>query len=138
MDQAAIRLSEARLAKAHCNAILNKDPKARVVTYGDMNDTRRTPPISALIGRSNSKTHLADVFVKDSQQELWTHYWSYQQIYSRLDYVLTSNSLTSEVDMENSYICDPKDWNIASDHRPIMVTFRPQPKEAVETETPEK
>lgn len=127
-DQAEIRLCEARLAKTHCDAILTADPDARVVLYGDMNDTRKTPAISALLGRSNSKKHLADVFVKDSRDQIWTHFWSYQQLYSRLDYVLASRSVHPEIDMENSYISDPENWNEASDHRPIMTTFRSNPE----------
>ncbi len=124
MDQAQIRLNEARLAKAHCDAILAAHPAARLVLYGDINDTRRTPPISTLMGRSNSKTHLSDIFVKDSRGHLWTHYWSYQQQYARFDYVFTSRSLIPEIDMENSYISDHARWEEASDHRPIMVTFK--------------
>ena len=122
-DEAEIRLNEARLAKEHCNAILAKAPNARLVVYGDMNDTRKTPPLSALMGRSNSKNYLGDVFLKDSRQELWTHFWSYQQSYSRFDYVLVSNSIKDEVDMENSHITDLPNWNEASDHRPLLVTF---------------
>ncbi len=123
MDEAEIRLNEARLAKAHCDSILAADPEARIVVYGDMNDTRKTPPMSALMGRFNSKNYLGDVFVKDSRDHLWTHYWSYQQQYARFDYVLTSRSILPEVDMENSYVSDTPNWNEASDHRAVMVTF---------------
>lgn len=122
-DEAEIRLSEARLAKAHCDAILADDPDARIVLYGDMNDTRKTPPMSALMGRSNSKNFLGDVFTKDSRGHLWTHYWSYQQQYARFDFVLVSNSIKPEVDMNHSYVGDPDNWNEASDHRPVIVTF---------------
>jgi endonuclease/exonuclease/phosphatase family metal-dependent hydrolase len=122
-DEAEIRLSEARLAKAHCDAILAADPDARIVLYGDMNDTRKTPPMSALMGRSNAKNFLGDVFTKDSRGHLWTHYWSYQQQYARFDFVLVSRSIKPEVDMNHSYVGDPDNWNEASDHRPVIVTF---------------
>jgi endonuclease/exonuclease/phosphatase family metal-dependent hydrolase len=122
-DEAELRLNEARLAKAHCDQIVAEDPAARIVVYGDMNDTRKTPPMYALMGRFNSKNFLEDVFVKDSRGHLWTHFWSYQQQYARFDFVLVSRSVKKEVDMEKSYIADPDNWNEASDHRPVVVTF---------------
>ena len=122
-DEAEIRLNEARLAKAHCDRLMAENPEAHIVVYGDMNDTRKTPPMSALMGRSNSKNHLGDVFIKDSRGHLWTHYWSYQQQYARFDYVLTSKSLSPFIDMSRSYVSDTDNWNEASDHRATVVTF---------------
>lgn len=122
-DQAEIRLNEALLARAHCEAIMAKDPNARLVVYGDMNDTRKTPPLAALMGKFRTPTYLGDVFVKDSRGELWTHYWSYQQSYSRLDWVLVSPKVYPFVHQEKSYVVDRENWNEASDHRPIIVTI---------------
>lgn len=123
-DQAEIRLNEALLARAHCDAILAKDPNARIVLYGDMNDTRKTPPLAALMGKYKAKDYIGDIFAKDSRGHLWTHYWSYQQQYSRFDWILVSPSVYPEVDMENSYIVDPDNWNDASDHRAVLATFK--------------
>ncbi len=122
-DQAEIRLHEARLARAHCDAILAKDANARIVLYGDMNDTRKTPPLAALMGKYQSKDYIGDVFAKDSRGDLWTHFWSYQQQYSRFDWVLVSRAVYPEVSKEHSYIADPANWNDASDHRAVVVTF---------------
>ncbi|MGC6464129.1 MAG: endonuclease/exonuclease/phosphatase family protein [Akkermansiaceae bacterium] len=122
-DEAEVRLNEARLARAHCNAILKKNPEARIVLYGDMNDTRKTPPLSMMMGNRNSDNYLEDAFLKDSRGHIWTYYWSYQQQYSRFDYALLSRSLKAEVDWEKSYIVDPDTWLDASDHRPLMLTF---------------
>ncbi|MEJ6580290.1 MAG: hypothetical protein QNL68_10880 [Akkermansiaceae bacterium] len=122
-DEAELRLNEARLAKAHCDAIIEEDPEARIVLYGDMNDTRKTPPLSIMMGRSNSNNYLEDAFVKDSRGELWTHYWSYQQQYSRFDFILLSKTIKPEIDWKKSYIADPPNWFEASDHRPVIVTF---------------
>jgi len=123
-DQAEIRLNEARLAREHCEALIAKDPGARLVVYGDFNDTRKTPPLAMLMGKFRSPTFLGDVFVKDSREHLWTHFWSYQQQYARFDWVLVSPSLAPLVDIEQSYIVDPEIWNDASDHRAIMVTLK--------------
>ncbi len=123
-DQAEIRLNEARLTRAHCEAIMAKDPNARLVVYGDMNDTRKTPPLAALMGKYKTPTYLGDVFVKDSRDHLWTHFWSYQQQYARFDWVLVSPSVYRDVDQDLSYISDRDNWNEASDHRAIVVTLK--------------
>ena len=123
-DQAEIRLNEARLAREHCEAILEDNPSARIVVYGDFNDTRKTPPLAMLMGNYKSDTYLGDVFVKDSRGHLWTHFWSWQQQYARFDWVLVSRPLYPAVDQDHSYIVDPDIWNDASDHRAILVTFK--------------
>ena len=123
-DQSEIRLHEARLAREHCEAIMARDPDARIVVYGDFNDTRKTPPLAMLMGKFRSDTYLGDVFVKDSRGELWTHFWSWQQQYSRLDWVLVSPSVFPVVDRDHSYIVDRPSWNDASDHRAIVVTLK--------------
>ena len=122
-DEAEVRLNEARLARSHCDAIIEKNPTAGIVLYGDMNDTRKTAPLAMMMGRSNSDNYLEDVFIKDSRGELWTHYWSYQQQYSRFDFILVSKTLKSAIDWKKSYIADPPNWFEASDHRPAIVTF---------------
>lgn len=123
-DEAQVRLNEARLARQHVLAILEKDPKARVFLYGDMNDTRKTPPLSAMMGQYRSENYFGDVFLKDSRDHLWTHYWSYQQQYARFDFILASPSLLPKVDLEKSYIVDPPNWFEASDHRALLITIK--------------
>jgi endonuclease/exonuclease/phosphatase family metal-dependent hydrolase len=123
-DQAEIRLNEARLAREHCDAILAEDPNSRIVLYGDMNDTRKTPPLAMLMGKYKSDTYMGDVFAKDSRGHLWTHFWSYQQQYARFDWVMVSPALYPDVDKDNSYIADPDIWNDASDHRAVVVTLK--------------
>ncbi len=123
-DQAEIRLNEARLAREHCDAIFDEDANARIVLYGDMNDTRKTPPLAMLMGKYKSDTYMGDVFAKDSRKHLWTHFWSYQQQYARFDWVMISPAVYSNVDKENSYIADPEIWNDASDHRAVVVTLK--------------
>ena len=123
-DQAEIRLNEARLAREHCEALMKEDPDARIVVYGDFNDTRKTPPLAMLMGKFKSETYLGDVFLKDSRDHLWTHFWSWQQQYARFDWVLVSPAVYPHVDMDHSYIVDPEIWNEASDHRATLVTFK--------------
>ncbi len=123
-DQAQARLNEARLTRRHCLSIFEKKPNARILLYGDVNDTRKTPPVSALMGHNGAPTFLNDILVKDSRGHIWTHYWAHQQQYARIDYVFTSPSLRPHINRDKSYIADPPNWFQASDHRPIIITIQ--------------
>ncbi len=123
-DQELIRLNEAMLTRKHADAILEKDPKAKIVVYGDFNDTRRQPAVKKLKGHYRAKVYLEDLMLRDSRGDLWTHYWDYQHQYSRFDYVLVSRALKPQVDFKSSFILDPKNWFKASDHRAILTVFK--------------
>lgn len=120
-DEAVIRLNEARLMRSHIKDILEKAPETKVMVYGDLNDTRRTDPIKAVIGRKNSKTGLDIIPIADEDGVTWTHHWGYQDIYSRIDWVFTSSALTPFIDKKGSFIPIGKDVTLASDHRPTVV-----------------
>ncbi|MGJ8697233.1 MAG: endonuclease/exonuclease/phosphatase family protein [Verrucomicrobiaceae bacterium] len=122
-DQAMMRLNEAQLLRKHCDAIISKNPNARLIVYGDFNETKGEAPIAAVRGLRDSPGFLDDVWAKDSRREFWTHYWKYQDQYARFDYVFFSRSMKPEMDFKNSYIVDPIDYYDASDHRAIMVTL---------------
>ena len=123
-DQEVIRLNEARLLRRHLDSILLADPAARVVLYGDFNDTRATPAIKAITGNYNSPTYMTAIPAKDSNHEAWTHFWALNDIYSRIDYVMTSPALKPDVDFKASKLIDDADWNDASDHRAILAIFK--------------
>jgi endonuclease/exonuclease/phosphatase family metal-dependent hydrolase len=123
-DQEAIRLNEARLLRRHVDSILKTDAAARLIVYGDFNDTRATPAIKQITGKYNDPTYLTAIPAKDSNQEAWTHYWSINDIYSRIDFIMVSKELRSEVDFPASRIIDDVEWETASDHRPLMAIFK--------------
>ncbi|MEO8613916.1 MAG: endonuclease/exonuclease/phosphatase family protein [Luteolibacter sp.] len=123
-DQEAIRLNEAHLLRRHLDSIIQADPAARVVLYGDFNDTRATPALKAITGNYNSPTYMTAIPANDSNNEAWTHYWALNDIYSRIDYVMTSPALKPDVDFKASKIIDDADWNDASDHRAILAIFK--------------
>ena len=124
-DQELIRQNEARLLRNHMDAILEEDPSAKLVAYGDFNDTIKSKALSILRGRSNSKKHMPDFYFKDSRGELWTYFWDYQDAYSRFDYVLFSRSLRPHLVGKKSAIVDDEAWNQASDHRALMLVLKP-------------
>ncbi len=123
-DQEAIRLQEARLLRRHVDSILAKDTNARLVVYGDFNDTRSTPAIKAITGNYNDPTYLTAIPAKDSHGEAWTHHWALHDIYSRIDFVMVSRGLRSDVDFPAAKIIDDADWDKASDHRAILAIFK--------------
>jgi endonuclease/exonuclease/phosphatase family metal-dependent hydrolase len=123
-DQEAMRTHEARLLRRHLDAILTRDPDARVIVYGDFNDTRSTPPIKALTGRYNDPTYLTAIPAKDSRGHAWTHHWALNDIYSRIDFVMVTRGMKPDVDFQAAKIIDDEDWSAASDHRPVLAIFR--------------
>jgi endonuclease/exonuclease/phosphatase family metal-dependent hydrolase len=123
-DQEAIRLNEARLLRKHVDTILASDADARLVVYGDLNDTRSTPAIKAITGNYNDPTYLTAIPAKDSRDEAWTHHWALHDIYSRIDFVMVSRGIQDDVDFQAAKIIDDADWAKASDHRAILAIFR--------------
>jgi endonuclease/exonuclease/phosphatase family metal-dependent hydrolase len=123
-DQAEMRLHEARLLRRHVDAILGKDPQARLVVYGDFNDTRATKTIKTITGSYNDPGYLTAIPLRDSRGHAWTHHWATHDIYSRIDFITVSQALRREVDFKSSYIIDDPGWEQASDHRPAVAIFR--------------
>lgn len=123
-DQEAIRLNEARLLRKHVDSILAADPAARLVVYGDFNDTRATKPIKMITGDYNDPTYLTAIPAKDSNQEAWTHFWEINDIYSRIDFIMVNKALKEDTVFEAAKIIDDADWKEASDHRPILAIFK--------------
>ena len=123
-DQEAIRLNEARLLRRHVDSIFTTDPEARLIVYGDFNETRSMAPIKTITGKYNDPTYLTAVPVKDSHQETWTHFWAINDVYSRFDFVMISKAMKKETDFKASRIIDDAEWIDASDHRPVMALFK--------------
>ncbi|MDP0489929.1 MAG: endonuclease/exonuclease/phosphatase family protein [Verrucomicrobiota bacterium JB023] len=123
-DQELIRQSEAQLVRDHAEQILAQNPDEMLLVYGDFNDTIKTKSLSILKGHYKARNHLADYYFTDSRGELWTHFWNYQDVYSRFDYILHTRNLRALIDGENSYIVDHEDWRTASDHRALLMTIK--------------
>lgn len=123
-DEEAIRLNESRLLRRHVNSILATDADARLIVYGDFNDTRATPSIKAITGNYNDPTYLTAIPAKDSRDHAWTHHWALNDIYSRIDFIMVSRGLRPEVDFQAAKIIDDADWEQASDHRAVMAVFK--------------
>lgn len=123
-DQAKMRLQEAHLLRRHLDKILSTMPDTRLIVYGDFNDTYRSNTLRAVTGSAAKNLRITPIYLKDSQGEAWTHHWSGEDIYSRIDFIMTSAALRREVDFKASRIIDDTLWSKASDHRPMLAVFR--------------
>lgn len=120
-DQKLMRRNEAHLLRKHTEAILRQNPDTKLLLYGDFNEDKAEPSIVEIEGVSGMELSMNRINLKDSRGETWTHYWEFQDVYSRLDYFFVSRPLQSYVDKRASYIYDPPDFYDGSDHRPIVL-----------------
>ncbi|MBE7497263.1 MAG: endonuclease/exonuclease/phosphatase family protein [Verrucomicrobiaceae bacterium] len=123
-DQNQMRRNEARLLRRHLDGIFSAAPGARILAYGDFNEHRNEPAIDTIIGDRRSETEMTDLWLKDIHGEVWTHFWDAADTYSRLDYLFTSRLLRPHLDLKRSFIYSARDFDKASDHRPIVTTIR--------------
>jgi len=123
-DQAEMRLNEAHLLRDHIDSILTSDAAAKLVVYGDFNDTRASPAIKLIQGTYNHPNYLTPLPLKDRNGEYWTHFWDREDVYSRFDWIMVSQPLKPEVNFEASRIIDEPEWDKASDHRPVMLLLK--------------
>ncbi|BDS05626.1 hypothetical protein NT6N_06660 [Oceaniferula spumae] len=123
-DEEMIRRNEAYLLRKHIDEILTADPKANLMVYGDFNDTKRTKTVYAVKGRSNSSKRLEMLEVPDSRGELWTHHWTREDIYSRIDFCMVSLALSPHIEREECKLLDPSYWDVGSDHRALLVLIK--------------
>jgi TatA/E family protein of Tat protein translocase len=99
-DQAQMRRNEARLLRKHLDSIFTKEPGARILAYGDFNEHRNQPAIGEVMGSPRtSDTAMQDVWLKDKDGEVWTHFWDAADTYSRLDYCFASRLLRPHIDL---------------------------------------
>jgi len=123
-DQEMMRRNEAYLLRRHLDQIFKNDMQAKLLVFGDFNDTKRSRTIYNIQGRTNSATRLELLNVSDSRGELWTHHWSREDIYSRIDYCMVSQSLTPHIHKDACKLLDPDYWAVGSDHRAMLVIIR--------------
>ena len=91
-DQSLMRRNESLLLRQHIEDILDSAPGTQLLAYGDFNDTKRSRAVATIRGRTNSKSYMKMVELEDSRGENWTHRWQHEDIYSRIDFELTSPS----------------------------------------------
>ena len=124
-DETLMRLNEARLAREHLDRILAEEPGVNLLVAGDFNDIRIEPPIKTLQGGFGGGGYLKALGLADENGFTWTHYWSFADVYSRFDYALFSEGLAGELNRDLCRIYHWKNWEKASDHRPLVISLIP-------------
>jgi endonuclease/exonuclease/phosphatase family metal-dependent hydrolase len=122
--EALLRRNEAKLFRRHLVEIMEKDPTANLLVYGDFNETKDQPAFQEIVGPRQTQTHLADIWLADSQGDHWTYYRRFSDVYDRIDYALANRALLPQIDRRKSFVNRSDDWYVASDHRAIVVTIR--------------
>ena len=123
-DQVAMRAKEAWYLREHLDKILQANPEEKLLLFGDMNDTKNEYPIKELLGAARDPLQMKDLFLSDRYGYRWTHYWPSADIYSRIDYLMVSQALWPDINMDKSGISSSRIWYKASDHRAIFTTIK--------------
>ena len=123
-DQEEMRDHEAHLLRRHLDSIFQADPKARLIVYGDFNDTYPSKAVRSITSSPDEWQRMIPIYFKDSHGEAWTHHWKGQDIYSRIDYVTISSTLKPEVNFHACHIIDDPLCDQASDHRPLLAVVK--------------
>ena len=134
-DQAELREQEARLLREKIDARLKTTPAIPLLVLGDFNDTREARPVRALIGRG--RTALVDLRPEEALRPApdtplqrpapnvtWTYFYVREDSYSRFDYMLASRALADRLVPAETCVLALPWWREASDHRPVLATFR--------------
>lgn len=123
-DESLMRRNEAQLLRTHIDDVILRNPQARVLCYGDFNEHRNEPAISAIIGSRMSDGFMTDLLLRDQNGQVWTHFWDAADSYSRLDYAFCSRALRPYIDLRSCRIHHERNFDKASDHRPIVIIIK--------------
>jgi endonuclease/exonuclease/phosphatase family metal-dependent hydrolase len=135
-DEGEQRLQEAKVLRRIVDKDLTAQLDARLVVLGDFNDVKDSDSTKEIIGHGKSK--LTDTRPAERNGDnapaphawfeprkiTWTHYYGKEDTYSRIDYILLSPAMARFWDKTNTCVLTLPNWGVASDHRPIVATFR--------------
>ncbi len=134
-DEAELRLQEATLLRNLVDEHFKANPEANLIVLGDFNDAKDTASTKAVIGRGkfkltdtrpaerNGDTAPNPMARYEPRNVTWTHYYGLSDNYSRIDYILISQSLVRHLVKKDTYVATIANWGIGSDHRPIVAAF---------------
>ena len=122
LGQTEMRRNEARIIAQYVHGALEGEPALNLLLLGDLNDSPESAPVQRLLGEDSRR--LYDLRPSDEFGDVWTHFGSTVDVYSRIDYALVSAGLLDEVVRDQCRVVRDPDAMVASDHRPIVVWLR--------------
>lgn len=134
-DQADLREQEALILRELVETRLKASPDANLAVVGDLNDVKTSPATRAIIGKGKlglvdarpaerpAGARVASEPPEALRRVVWTHFYGVEDTFSRVDYILLSRGMARERDAANSYVLAMPNWGVASDHRPVIVSF---------------
>ena len=132
-DATLIRFQEATLIRQAINRYIAENPSYFRVLGGDMNDSPDTRTLRTLKGSGSTRLedNIWGLFGERpdgrGRNDAWTLFYEPEQSHHRFDYLMTSPGLKKHIDISASGVFEMRDWGVASDHRPVVLTmdFKP-------------
>jgi endonuclease/exonuclease/phosphatase family metal-dependent hydrolase len=129
-----IRRNEALILRGHMTRFMEANPAAPLLVLGDLNDAIKSPAIKTILGPKDAQHRVRDLWLKDYLGDWWTHFFTPEFSYARIDYMIANEPLFKHYVPAQSYVYrsregEPPELNHynASDHRPLVATFKVQP-----------
>ena len=123
-DQAEFRRAESLVLRGRVEDILGRAPGTPLLVFGDFNDSKNSPVVTGVLGRAGTPAALTALPLADRQGDQWTYRWEESDQYTRVDFVMVSEALRPLVQRRGTRLHRDKDWHLASDHRPLVVSLR--------------
>jgi endonuclease/exonuclease/phosphatase family metal-dependent hydrolase len=126
LGQTDMRRYEARQLRYFIDTIIKEDLEANILVVGDLNDNIDSSPLKTIIYRRYKfNKRLYDIRPVDTVNTSWTYFYSTMDNYGRVDFSLCSYGMLPELVMDRCELRSDPEWNVASDHRALFVTFLP-------------
>lgn len=136
-DQWDLRNREALMLRQLVEDRMKRHPGQLLAVVGDFNDDPASETLKNLRG-AVGKWRLADARPVEGRpgfgmpydaalgqrRPVWTHFFADEDLFSRVDYILMNRGLSKIYRAELSYVLDLPRWGVASDHRPVLATFK--------------
>jgi len=134
-DEAEERLGEAKVLRGIVDERLERDPEAKLVVLGDLNDAKDAASTREVIGRGKQKLfdtrpaeRNGDAAVSEPpyyepRNVAWTYFYGKDDTYSRIDYILLTPGMKQHWVAGETFIPTIANWGTGSDHRPLVAGF---------------
>jgi endonuclease/exonuclease/phosphatase family metal-dependent hydrolase len=119
-EAARRRLGEAEAIRRRILERTKDLAAARVVVVGDFNDSKSSPVLARFRQQGERQLFFA-VDATDSRGERWTYRFDREDSYTRVDYILVSETLWRQPTLIPAEILDGEEVSVASDHRPVRL-----------------